>query len=84
MHIIVHGSIILILILVSKTIPTSRQALIKIVWTNSSCNLRVYLLIELLHRVDAQPGVLHRRIKVRHFLLGVQVSKIRNGAIHVH
>jgi len=82
MHVIAHLSIILILILMSKTISTSRQSLIQIAWT--SCKLRVYLLIELLDRVDAQSRVLHRRIEVRHFLLSVQVGKIRNGAVHVH
>jgi len=82
MHIVCKLSKVLILILVSKTISTSRQPLIKIVWT--SWNLWINLLIKLLHRVDAQSWVLHRWIKVCHFLLRVQVGKIRNRAIHVH
>lgn len=57
MHIIAHLSIVLVLILMCKTISTSRQPLIQI--TCTSCQLRIYLLIELLHWVDAQSWVLH-------------------------
>ena len=81
MHVIAQRSEVLKLILLSKTISTSRQSLIKIAGTPRK--LRVNLLIKLLHRVDAQSRVLHRWIKVWHFLLGVQVSKIWNRAINV-
>lgn len=56
---------------------------LKLILAGNSCNLWVNLLIKLLYWVDAQSRVLHRWIKVWHFLLSVQVSKIRNRAINV-
>ena len=57
MHVIAQRSKVLILILVRKTVSTSRQPLIQIAGT--SRKLWVNLLIKLLNWIDTQSRILH-------------------------
>ena len=82
-HVVTHLSIVLVLVLVRKAVPASREHLVHV--SLSSGKLRICnLLIVRLHRDDAQSRVLHGGVELAHFLLSVQVRKVWNRAVNVH
>ena len=83
MHVVAHLSVVLVLVLVRKAVPASRKHLVHV--SLSSRKLRISnLLVVRLHRVDAQSRVLHGWIELAHFLVRVQVRKVRNRVVNVH